>query len=164
MALIKCPECGHDMSSYAISCPNCGCPNMLTNKKTYNVILNFSTIDSRKALRTYLEIGLGFDAQTAIGMIMRYPSFVSQNVSFKEANKQKEILEKIGCEVEITEYDCSANQSEELKNNDTCIHCPKCGSTSVSTGARGFSIWTGFLGSGKTVNRCAKCGHTWQPK
>lgn len=26
MALIKCPECGHDISDKAISCPNCGYP------------------------------------------------------------------------------------------------------------------------------------------
>lgn len=26
MAIIKCPECGHDVSSMATSCPNCGYP------------------------------------------------------------------------------------------------------------------------------------------
>lgn len=26
MSLLKCPECGHDVSSYAKACPNCGCP------------------------------------------------------------------------------------------------------------------------------------------
>ena len=26
MSMIKCPECGHDVSSKAVSCPNCGCP------------------------------------------------------------------------------------------------------------------------------------------
>lgn len=26
MALIKCPECGKDVSDKAVSCPNCGCP------------------------------------------------------------------------------------------------------------------------------------------
>ena len=26
MALIKCPECGKDVSDKAKSCPNCGCP------------------------------------------------------------------------------------------------------------------------------------------
>lgn len=26
MALIKCPECGKQISSQASSCPNCGCP------------------------------------------------------------------------------------------------------------------------------------------
>lgn len=44
------------------------------------------------------------------------------------------------------------------------IKCPKCGSTQFSTGARGYSIVTGFIGSGKTVNRCSRCGHKWTPR
>lgn len=44
------------------------------------------------------------------------------------------------------------------------IRCPKCGSTAVTTGSRGFKLTTGFLGSNKTVNRCGKCGNTWQPR
>lgn len=41
--------------------------------------------------------------------------------------------------------------------------CPRCGSTSISTGSRGWKWTTGFIGSGKTVNRCANCGHMWEP-
>lgn len=26
MAMIKCPECGHEVSDQAPTCPNCGCP------------------------------------------------------------------------------------------------------------------------------------------
>lgn len=26
MALIRCPECGKEISDKAVSCPNCGCP------------------------------------------------------------------------------------------------------------------------------------------
>lgn len=34
MALLKCPECTHDVSDKAVSCPNCGYPmNMPTNTK-----------------------------------------------------------------------------------------------------------------------------------
>lgn len=57
-------------------------------------------------------------------------------------------------------------------------HCPRCGSTSITTGPRGFSagmsllsgllggnsVESGLIGSGNTVNRCANCGHTWRPK
>lgn len=41
--------------------------------------------------------------------------------------------------------------------------CPKCGSTSIATVNRGYSIITGFLGSGKAVNVCQMCGHKWKP-
>ena len=43
------------------------------------------------------------------------------------------------------------------------VRCPKCGSTSIATINRGFSIWTGFLGSGKPVNVCQACGHKFSP-
>ncbi len=33
MALIKCPECGKEISDKAVSCPNCGCPNSEFNKQ-----------------------------------------------------------------------------------------------------------------------------------
>ena len=38
MALIKCPECGQDVSTHAITCPHCGYPfkenNSNEDKKT----------------------------------------------------------------------------------------------------------------------------------
>lgn len=44
------------------------------------------------------------------------------------------------------------------------LTCPKCGSTAVTTGQRGFSIITGFLGSSQTMNRCGNCGYKWKPR
>lgn len=59
------------------------------------------------------------------------------------------------------------NQVEQQKNNElqsnNTIHCPKCGSTNITAGQRGYSLVTGFIGSGSTVNRCAKCGYKWKP-
>ena len=51
------------------------------------------------------------------------------------------------------------------KNNreSNVLRCPKCGSTAVTTGQKGWSLLTGFLGSGKTVNRCGNCGYKWKP-
>ena len=33
MALIKCPECNHEVSDKAVSCPHCGCPISTSNEK-----------------------------------------------------------------------------------------------------------------------------------
>lgn len=44
------------------------------------------------------------------------------------------------------------------------VRCPKCNSTQISTGQRGYSIVWGFIGSGTTANRCANCGHKWRPR
>ncbi len=36
MALIKCPECGKEISDRAESCPNCGCPASEWESRTHN--------------------------------------------------------------------------------------------------------------------------------
>ena len=55
----------------------------------------------------------------------------------------------------------SNNNEQEQESNQ--VHCPKCGSTQITTGQRGYSLFSGFLGSNKTVNRCANCGYSWKP-
>ena len=62
------------------------------------------------------------------------------------------------------EYELKMHQFKALQEKSNKPKCPKCGSTSITTGQRGYSFWTGFLGSNKTVNRCASCGHKWEPK
>ncbi len=52
------------------------------------------------------------------------------------------------------------NKAQDI-NNPTC---PKCGSTAIHPVQKGFSLITGFVGSGKTLNYCANCGHKWNPK
>lgn len=42
--------------------------------------------------------------------------------------------------------------------------CPRCGSTYISTGARGVDGFWGFFGASRTVNRCANCGYSWEPR
>lgn len=41
--------------------------------------------------------------------------------------------------------------------------CPKCGSTSIATVNRGYSIVWGFLGSGSPMNVCQACGYKYKP-
>lgn len=65
------------------------------------------------------------------------------------------------------EYELKMAQFREIaerkKADESKPRCPKCGSTSITAGQKGYSFWTGFLGSNKTVNRCSNCGHTWKP-
>lgn len=51
----------------------------------------------------------------------------------------------------------------DLAKYDAPVRCPKCGHASVVTGTRGFSVWSGFIGSNKTMNRCGNCGYKWYP-
>lgn len=54
--------------------------------------------------------------------------------------------------------------STQAINSDSRVRCPKCFSTQIATGSRGYSLAWGFIGAGKTLNRCANCGHKWEPK
>lgn len=43
------------------------------------------------------------------------------------------------------------------------VCCPRCGSKSIATINRGFSLFWGFFGSGKPVNICQQCGFKFKP-
>lgn len=53
-------------------------------------------------------------------------------------------------------------EEERKKIEDSKPRCPKCGSTSIATVNKGYSLLTGFLGSGKPMNVCQSCGHKWK--
>lgn len=56
-----------------------------------------------------------------------------------------------------------SQQKEQEESVQNQIHCPRCKSTSIQTINRGYSFWTGFLGSGSPRNVCQKCGYKWKP-
>lgn len=45
----------------------------------------------------------------------------------------------------------------ESKAKEVSVSCPWCGSTEYTLLNRGYSIWTGFLGSGKVKRVCNRC-------
>ena len=49
---------------------------------------------------------------------------------------------------------------EEEKNT---VRCPKCGSTQIGVTNRGYSLCSGFIGSGSARNVCQNCGYKWKP-
>lgn len=82
----------------------------------------------------------------------------------KQQQKYKSKYNSKPSAVTINQSAMPTRPKMESTQSKDIIKCPKCGSTAVSTGARGFSIVTGFLGAGQTVNRCGNCGHKWKPK
>lgn len=63
-------------------------------------------------------------------------------------------------EEEVKSCSCSVAPSTKVNSS---VACPQCGSTSIATINRGFSWFWGFLGSGKPINVCQKCGHKFKP-
>lgn len=62
------------------------------------------------------------------------------------------------------EYRQSQTANAALSNQSNQVHCPKCNSISITTGARGINFTWGLIGASTAVNRCANCGYTWKPK
>lgn len=54
-------------------------------------------------------------------------------------------------------------KGQDTSNTSSSVRCPKCGSYSVATTNRGYSLLTGFIGSSSPRNVCQKCGHKWKP-
>lgn len=76
--------------------------------------------------------------------------------------KEKDIIEY---NLKMSQFRTQVEQQKSSRiRNSNMPKCPKCGSTNISAGQRGYSLLTGFLGSGKTVNRCVNCGYKWSPK
>lgn len=65
MALIKCPDCGKQISSQAASCPNCGCP--IANRPTTVKIRCLS--DDRHVKRMKFAIGGRVVAEAPLGSV-----------------------------------------------------------------------------------------------
>lgn len=162
MALITCPECRKEISDRAEVCIYCGYPIQKTNmSNSFTVLLN-SIGDNRPLTIKCIREIKNIDIIPAMKIVDNIPSVICFNISLREAEKIKNKLNLIGATVIIKEY--KEDDSVCVKNENNSPHCPRCGSSSITTGQRGFNIWTGFLGSNKTVNRCANCGWTWQPK
>lgn len=59
MALIKCPECGQEISDQATSCPNCGCP-MKENEEATEIVelIEEKNIKKQRRQNRVLVIGI----------------------------------------------------------------------------------------------------------
>lgn len=94
-------------------------------------------------------------------------SKISDSTDFYDAMIKLHDDDIIEYELKISQFrsQVQAKEAEEerKKADESKPRCPKCGSTSITAGQKGYSILTGFLGSNKTVNRCSNCGHTWKP-
>lgn len=150
MALIKCPECGKEISDKSKQCIHCGYP-LKDMKESDFCLINgmqydlssykqriFSGTESEDIIRKdlYSEIGNGLIAHDLI-------------LQIKKTGKVPEIF----------------TPSVSIKRTDPPqVRCPKCGSTQITAGARGVNAVWGFIGASKTVNRCMNCGLSWAPK
>ena len=97
---------------------------------------------------------------------------ISTDESFINAMIQLKEKDPIEYQLKLQQFKNQLQQQEQInqqqvqtqtKPTEKQVTCPKCGSTAITAGQRGYSLIWGFIGSGNTVNRCSKCGHKWKP-
>lgn len=140
--LVTCPECRKEISDKSNVCIHCGFPiNKIQNKKCN---INGKELD----LSFILEEN---DKAKCIGILRKMI-----NIGLIDA---KNIVDEIIKNKEIPRV-LSVSERQENSNQ---VFCPKCGCTDIGVANRGFSIIMGFIGSGKSMNVCKKCGYKWKP-
>ena len=170
MALIKCPECGKEISDRAPACIHCGYP--LDNEPTvkFQSSNHFKKVvipcykehvnEKLTAIKIVREVA-GLSLAEAKALVEQSNPVVVNNVDLGKANQIANRFLREGINAQVADAD--ANIVVEVKKISKTPCCPKCGSTSLATVNRGYSIVWGFLGSGTPMNVCQACGYKFKP-
>ncbi len=168
MALIKCPECGKDISDKSKVCIHCGYPleeeqseevryctscgtkNSIHDKNCISCGKSFIENNNQKATNTSISVPerkdvMGFASSTPV---VKNPQPINHSQSVFVSNADENVA-----------------------------RCPRCNSTSLSAGKKGFGygkavagavlvggigLLAGGIGANKTVITCLKCGYKFE--
>ncbi|WP_418966745.1 zinc-ribbon domain-containing protein [Butyribacter intestini] len=155
MALIKCPECGKEISDKSDKCIHCGFP--LTKTKNKICIINGKEYDLSFVLDFYKDHP--DEKVKLIGTFRRMT-----NCGLKDA---KDVIDKILETNEIPKVLILKQQeSSKPKEEYNKPKCPTCGSTNlskVSTMSKAGSVfmWGLFSQKVKKTWHCNNCKYEW---
>ena len=169
--LIECPDCGKQVSRRAQACIHCGCPMDVVveaaPKQYYGV----------KELSRKLIVGTPSTFISRVWVLNKQETKVKDTtilacgISKDRAELLLDYFTAHGGTGELV-LDTQCTQENKLVtryldatiNPNAPVVCPRCHSTEVRIGQRGYNVVSGFVGSSKTTNRCGKCGYTWSPE
>lgn len=150
MALIKCPECGKEISDKAIMCINCGYPlNSLENKTDEYICCIHGT---NYNLKEEFELILLQDDYTKT--VLKLAS--KCNINIQDAFALSKIMKS---ERKIPKsYECKF-----ITNKSQCPMCKSTNIKKISTTSRMVSVVTVGLASGKLGKqyKCERCKYMW---
>lgn len=177
--LIRCPECGKEVSDKAPACIHCGFPlndihkentclvdgaeyDMTELKNYYAKLTDYEKGEFYRRIKSQYEGNLEIFPNEATNILRNINEhFNWWNDSHNHGKgylRDKLALTCIDHNFQYFEFNTA-----DIPDPSKTVRCPKCGSTSVTTQERGYSIMWGVLGSTKKKNLCQKCGYTWWP-
>lgn len=167
MALICCPECGKMISDKAPACIHCGFPMHDSNNDKQEIKSNYCLINGKEYDLTEVLASIVNEEYPKAKQLLS--NLNTGLTSMDEIRLRKLLLEtkKVPSQFNSGDivYENSVVSPEEMKkiHANSPVRCPKCKSTSIATTNRGYSLVWGFIGSGKPMNVCQKCGYKWKP-
>lgn len=138
--LKRCPKCHYIvLDNEVIKCPNCIYKSEM---------INVDNVDEQTKEQYYKDYN-GF-------------SYIEREFQKKPDNTY---VPPTDYELRLAQerIDNAQKEQEYKDSHPNAVQCPKCRSFSVATINRGYSIITGFFGSGSPRNVCQKCGYKWKP-
>ena len=168
MSLLKCPECGENVSEYADKCQKCGGPIEIIKQKQPKIEGHI-----------YTKInGIEYDVTEVVNLLLIYHE--KQELNCPEVKKAYDIIRK--------EFHIPAGEFEEAFNRETMTvaeincdpirkstksaqqqnvpHCPVCGSTNIkkisaTSKVVGAGLFGLFSKTARSQFECKSCGYKW---
>lgn len=171
MSLIKCPECGKEVSDKAPACIHCGYPLEYKESNTPNINNDKCIIDGKEYdFSEFINIFNQGKPYQALEYFTKNNKFADRNINlyllsyydknrfFPQEISISEIPQLSNKEASDIMFDIVRRyQKEEKASTFKSKSCPKCGCTEFTPLRRKFSLLTGFA-TNKVDMVCSKCG------
>lgn len=148
------------MSKYVRLCPNCkskSTENSSLRGCGYSTYLGEEDYICHICGEKVIDLKMSRADYIVLTDITDDPKFIESMIQLQESDIVEYNLKMSQFRTQVQQQENSRAQAANT------VKCPRCGSTNITAGQRGFSLLTGFVGSGRTVNRCANCGYKWRP-
>lgn len=180
MSLIVCPECGKQISDKANTCVNCGWPVQPNFTENTTTVLEKEVSSNRICViegvsydltNIYNEISINNAPNNELDKMIKKlgtPLLSGSRGHLIGAIRELGYVPPVFNSGDVLYEGTIMNYKERdaivaEKRANSPVRCPKCKSTSIATTNRGYSLVWGFIGSGKPMNVCQKCGYKWKP-
>ena len=112
-----------------------------------------------------VDLDISMDDFDTLCKISKDTNFIFSMIKLKEDNIIDYELKMSQFRANLGQQKSSSTQPSQpsTTSQSNQITCPKCGSTSITEGTKGFSLLTGFVGSSNFRYVCKNCGNKWKP-
>lgn len=169
MSLLKCPECGEEVSEYADKCQKCGCPIGIIKQKQPKIEghiyakingIEYDVTEAAELLRIYYEKD-DFKCPERIKAynIIRKQFHIPAGQFERAFDENTMIVAEINC-------DPIRQSTQSTKQSSNIPHCPTCGSTNIkkisaTSKVVGAGLFGLFSKTARSQFECKDCGYKW---